>query len=234
MNKHCTNKGFTLVEMLVASAIVAAIVSMVYGSYFAASQSARVHKARLTCSNSVHNALQKMAGEIRCAYALASAESNDSSKPDAQFAGDENKETKYACAFFNGNSGSQSGEVLRFVTAKAVGGRSGRQDGLFAVAYRFDETGGTIWVNRERFTDRTDDGPDPGKWLLLVAGVTEVELKYYDGLQWFDQWDFNQQKKLPVAVRIDITAQYETSRAYRSSTIAYVYCSTEQKTPQTL
>lgn len=234
MNKNSANRGFTLVEMLVATAIIATIVSMVYGSYFAASQSARVHKVRLTCSNSVHNALQKMAGEIRCAYAPASAESDDPSRPDVQFAGGEDKGTKYLCAFFNGNSGSQPGEILRFVTARTIGGRSNRQDGLFAVAYRFDETGGTIWVNRERFADQTDSGPDSGKWLLLVAGVTEVAIKYYDGLQWFDQWDFNQQKKLPVAVRIDIAAQYETSRTYCSSTVAYVYCSIEQKTPQTL
>ena len=74
--KHGVNKdGFTLLEALVAMAIVVSIVSMVYGSYFATSKSADVYKARMTTSESAGGVLQQMARQIRCSYARAAGDS---------------------------------------------------------------------------------------------------------------------------------------------------------------
>ena len=60
--------GFTLIEILVSVTIIATIVSMVYGSYFATAKSADVYKIRMTQSGRTRRVLDQMTRQIRCSY----------------------------------------------------------------------------------------------------------------------------------------------------------------------
>ncbi|MHC4632893.1 MAG: PulJ/GspJ family protein, partial [Planctomycetota bacterium] len=77
MSGSSGKRGFTLVEILVAMAIIVTIVSMVYGSYFATSKSAETCKAKMALSQQVRKVLQQMARQIRCSYADKAEELTD-------------------------------------------------------------------------------------------------------------------------------------------------------------
>jgi len=70
MSSSSGKSGFTLVEILVAMAIIVTIVSMVYGSYFATSKSTQAYKSKITLSQQGRKVLEQMARQIRCSYAI--------------------------------------------------------------------------------------------------------------------------------------------------------------------
>jgi prepilin-type N-terminal cleavage/methylation domain-containing protein len=61
MNNKSNKNGFTLLEILVAMAIIVLIVSMVYGSYFATSKSAQACNTRIANSQQGRKLLEKVA-----------------------------------------------------------------------------------------------------------------------------------------------------------------------------
>ena len=235
MNNRINKRAFTLIEMLVAVAIVAAIVSMVYGSYLATSKSAQAYQAKMVCSRQVRQALRHISQEIRCAYAPVTADGDNSDSnttdADAILLGQENgigpqedDTAVNALRLFEGDSGALSAEILRFVTAKTGHEKAERKGGLSEVAYRFDKDSATVLVSRQRFVGTVNDRVSTGDWRLLVGNVCGIELRYYDGLQWLEEWHFNTRRRLPGAVRIDITVQDENHRPCRYGTIAHVCC----------
>ena len=66
--------GFTLIEILIAVAMIAVIVSMVYGSYSAASKSTQACRARIALLQQMEEVLGEMSWQIRCSYAGATDE----------------------------------------------------------------------------------------------------------------------------------------------------------------
>ena len=69
MKNRYGKNGFTLVEILVAMAIIVVIVSLVYGSYFATSKSTQAYKSRIALFQQGRKVLRQMARQIRCSYA---------------------------------------------------------------------------------------------------------------------------------------------------------------------
>ena len=101
----------------------------------------------------------------------------------------------------------------------------GNANGLIDAAYKFDKNIGALYLSQRRFTGATEKNIEDRSWRPILVNVESVELCFFDGRQWFRQWDFKQKKKLPVAVKIDITCEDENSRQCNYGTIAYVDCS---------
>jgi len=59
-------RGFTLVEILVAVALIGIVVSILYGSVAATTRSIQAYRARLSTSTRGHLALQQIAATLRC------------------------------------------------------------------------------------------------------------------------------------------------------------------------
>jgi hypothetical protein len=53
-------------------------------------------------------------------------------------------------------------------------------------------------------------------------------LAFFDGQQWLKNWNFNDKKRLPYAVKLDITCEDENHRQYHYGTIVDVYCRKNQ------
>jgi len=217
--------GFTLVEIMVAAAIIVTIVSMVYGSYFATAKSTEVCKARMILSGQTRRVLRQMARQIRCSYLSKTQERPDSAGAKSQ---EERKITEKQIIYFNCEPDAPGSEILHLVTTNGLFCQEGQANGLFDVAYKFDKDSGTLSVSQRRFVGTSEMLMEKRNWRPLLKNVECVELDFFDGQQWLSEWVFKQKKKLPVAVRIGITGKDENYRQCHYGTVAFIGCSGSQ------
>lgn len=229
-----TKAGFTLLEILIAVAIIAVIVSMVYGSYFAAARSTEAYDATMEVSEQARQALAQMARQIRCAYVpqslykvermqQASGTLGPSPPPEKLMLRNETQAEKVA-NYFTGGADGPAGEVLEFVTTDGSCAGPESTNGLFEVIYRFDKSSGVLSLSQERFIERLQGAADHRNWQPVLTGVECLELTFYDGQQWLSKWDFKEKRRPPLAVKIDITCEDKNYRRCRCATTAYVPC----------
>ncbi len=231
MNRTRNKTGFTLIELLVALAMVATIVSMVYGSYAATSRSLEVYDSRLGCSQRAHLVLRLMTRQIRCAY--AHIEPNDAQASPPQTAKTlvktEQKVTattsrtriKKADPVFCGDPHNARGEVLRFLTTAGLAAGSAPQR-LACTRYRYDRTSKTLSIDRAAGTGRLGNQDPTPQWQVLLENVQSIELAFHNGRQWQPSWNATADKGLPRAVRIELTVIDKTGREYDLETTASV------------
>jgi len=222
MSCNSDKNGFTLVEVLVAMTLIATILSMVYGSYFATSRSARVCQARMAMCYQGRAVLDQMARQIRCAYIGPMVEDGDA---DVGKSGDLSRRAvqKDSISYFAGNPNALDGEILRFVTTSGFVEGQGSANGLLETAYRFDKRTGKLSLSQRRFID-TARRPEAEDWRPIAKDIERVELEFFDGRKWLRRWDFMHNKSLPHAVRIEIGCEAEDDQRYDYSTIAYISC----------
>lgn len=218
MKNRAGKKGFTLVEVLVAMAIVVSIVSMVYGSYFATSRSAEAYKAKMSVSESASDALRQMARQIRCCYAKAPKPRAKKPFPKTQ------RILEEPINYFQSALDVRTGEILHFATTARVSGLDDFKDGLIDVVYKLDRTTRTLMVSARRLVETVGPLVEERDFSVVAEGVEYVELLFFDGAEWLDEWDFTQMKKLPRAVRISIACEDENGRKSKYATIAQIYC----------
>ncbi|UCG50292.1 MAG: prepilin-type N-terminal cleavage/methylation domain-containing protein [Phycisphaerales bacterium] len=219
MNRRARSNGFTLVEILLATAIIVTIVSMVYGGYFAVSKSAGACRTAMTLSGRARRTLLDMCRQIRCSYAGKITEP----VPPAGTSGlSTNEAAGSLVTYFTADSYNRDGEILRFVTTKRLFCEQKDSAGLFEVTYRLDATEGTLFLNQRRFVADTKGPAEDKRWRPVLTDVTAVELAFSDGKRWLGEWDFKRMPALPRAVRIDITCEDENHRQYRCSTVEHV------------
>lgn len=225
MNCKSVKKGFTLIEILVAVAIIVTIVSMVYGSYFATSKSAQACRKRIALSQQGRELLGRMARQIRCSYAPSFRKST----PPAGKGSLKNEETQENIInYFTGNSGQMGGEILYLVTTNGILEGQDPADGLFEATYKFDKLSGTLLLSQERFVDGTKSFIEDRNWQTLAENIESIELAFSDGRQWLNTWDFKEKKGLPYAVKINITCQDENYQQYHYGTTEYICCRKNQ------
>lgn len=223
-------KGFTLIEILVAVTIIATIVSMVYGSYFATAKSADVYKTRMALSGRTRRVLCQMARQIRCSYIGEAIGDTDlavrlGTHYGGKNSGDTNTIGKDPVIYFSYEPDVPGSWTLNLVTTNRLFCEDGYAKGLIDVAYRYDKNIGTFYLSQRRFTGTPEDNIVDRNWRPLLTNVESVELGFFDGQQWLLEWDFEQKKNLPVAVKIGITCEDENFRQCHYGTVAYVDCS---------
>lgn len=235
MNARRHNPGFTLIEMLVALAMIATIVSMVYGSYAATSRSMEIYDSRLTCAQRTQLVLRLMERQLRCAYqrpaepdTAPSTEASDNRVQELA----EIDETRIPKSHptFGGGGRKTGGEVLDFITtAGPTGGPSGPQ-GLARIRYRHDPVLGTLAIRWEPHLDtmRQDDSTDA--WQTVLQQVSQIDIEFFDGLQWRPEWSGQASQALPRAVRLSLTVTDEKGRSYQyGATVAIASRTGERK-----
>ncbi len=224
MSSSSNKDGFTLVEILVAMAIIVTIVSMVYGSYFATSKSTQAYKSKMTLSQQGRKVLGRMARQIRCSYA------NKAGKDTHQISIPQQGNTDPASAinYFNGNSDEPGGEILHLVTTNGLSVGLVPSNGLFEVTYKLDKSRGLLFSSQRRFAPTTKSAIQKKKWQQIAEDIESLKLAFFDGQKWLDKWDFKDKRELPCAVKINITWQDENHRQYQYGTIAYISCRKNQ------
>lgn len=214
-------------------AIIATIMTMVYGSYAATSRSLDVYDGRMACSERAQLVLRLMARQIRCAYAPPSP--TDSATAPPSLADHDNApyrtashedESEPASVLFQGSVHGPRGEILDFIT---TGGFSMGPDGpmgLSRIAYRYDKLAGVLSISCEPHVRGLRQSEDRSVWRPVLKGVTSIDLEFHDGKQWQYEWDAKNSRRLPQAVRIAVTVTDENERTYRYGTTVPVACRT--------
>jgi len=225
MNTKHKKTGFTLVEILVAMALILTVISIVYGSYFAASKSAQTCKAKLNLLQQMRIVLDQMARQISCTY-VSPVEANSPSVAETS----QVKQTlsENSISYFKSNPSHSNGEILHLVTTRGIPLQQQAADGLFDVTYKFDRTNRTLFLSQERFISTKQSLDSQKYWLPLLNNVESVELEFFDGKQWLRTWDFDDAATPPLAAKIQITCEDENHRKSSCSTAAYVACSEDK------
>jgi prepilin-type N-terminal cleavage/methylation domain-containing protein len=221
MSSKKTHNAFTLVEVLVAMALIVTIVSMVYGSYFAASRSTDAARATLTSEEQARELLTQIARQIRCCYVGKDVALD---RPESASVVGANV-TKPTCYFY-GDAADPTGQILRFVTTQAASVGKVSPAGLFEVAYKFDRNNGMLLYGQRRFVGASDKPPQHESFRPVAENADAVDLSFFDGESWVNRWRFEEQGGLPRAVRVEVILEDNNGRRREHMITAATNCFT--------
>jgi general secretion pathway protein J len=182
--------GFTLLEMLVALALVSTITAMVYGSFAATGRSLDLYGRRMACGDRTLLVLRLLSRQLRCAYLPTAA----ATEPFAA-----------------------GGQTLSFITTAGVNTASSQPAALSRIVYRYDPGAGTLSICGVPCVYGASPAQDPGNWRPLLSGVRSMDFQFYDGRQWQSGW--SDIKTLPAAVQIALTVIDERERPHEFTTM---------------
>ena len=218
--------AFTLIEMLVALAIASTIVTMVYGSYAAASRSLDLYGSRMAYCDRTSLVLRLMARQIRCAWVPPSAGSSTASSSQNSTASMLNATAGAGPqpTAFRADPQDAGGAILNFVTTSGFSATPDKPTALSRVMYRYDSATGILALRCEPYINNTNAGPGPGRWQPILTGVGRVDLQFYDGQRWRPEWDGSDSTILPLAVRIAVTVIDDKNRSHEFQTTVPIGC----------
>jgi type II secretion system protein J len=205
------NKGFTLVEVMVAAGILALIMAIIYGAFAGSIKTMEISTEGGDVYRKARLILNHMAQDVSCAYLPSERE---------------NAGIQYA---FVGEDSEEDGlprDTLSFTTtAPPVQDPS---KGLKEIGYGFihdPETDEPALVMREDVTpdDHVDEG---GRTYLIGAGIWGLDFTFYDarGRDW-ERWDSTASifdGKLPQRVKIAIYFKDAQGEPFSLSTTALI------------
>jgi len=200
-------RGFTLLEVLVALALLAMVITLVQGAYSGAVRSTeaigrdteRVHLAAVV--------LDRMVRELSTAFE------------------DANRRQATGLVLSTDLDGIAT---LSFTTrVPPIGGRTAGGDA--EVGYALEEADEGVDLVRRETTRLDGDLLEGGIPRTLVAGLTAFRVQCYDGEEWKDDWDSRAQPNplhLPLAVSVELAwtdgeGDDATEAVYRTSTPVY-------------
>jgi len=233
MNRNRNSRGFTLIEILIALAMMATIMSMVYGSYAATTQSVETYSSRLDCSERASLILRLMARQIRCVYipptdpnTTGSSGNIDRTQTRARSIARHGTEIDRSSPSFCGNAQGRRGEVLDFVTTIGLGAGLKGPRGLSRIRYRHDPLTDTLWIDRRPYMDRLRKADSTQTGQPILDHVTTLDVEFCDGQQWLKKWNGVRNREVPQAVRISLSLVDEEGRSYRFGTTVRIQSQT--------
>jgi prepilin-type N-terminal cleavage/methylation domain-containing protein len=204
--------GFTLVEVLVALALISTIVMMVYGSFLAASRSLDLYGSRMACDDRASLVLRLMARQLRCAY-LPPVETDplSSSSPNGV------PSTPRTSLPAEPLTASEAG--LSFITTAGLG----TGPALSRILYRHDPATGILSLCGEPYLYGAEAQASARSWRPILTGVRSVEVQFYDGQQWQSGWTGASQT-LPQSAKIALAVVDEKNRLHEFETMVPLGC----------
>ncbi len=212
-----SSKGFTLIEVLLAMAILAVIMAVVYGSFSSASRNVEQAEAARDETDLARTLLAKMTDDITNAYY------NRSMSPLNQ-----NTNKNVNLTVFSGQKaevGTGDDKVrhdsLALTTLTNWHRPGTTETELMETGYFFNEkpdgSGYSLFRREKR-----DLGPDTpplegGAEYELTDKVEALQFRYYDGTrsQWVDQWDASTGSTLnTLPQRVEVTLTLDSGNVY--------------------
>lgn len=183
------NRGFTLVEVLIALAILAMIMGLVAGSYYSASMATRRTEERLELLAMGRIALDKIILEINGAYI------------------DETDATKFPFIGENGGGWKDPKDTLDLYTTSFDPRPLGAGSNLSEIGFYLEKHPKLdTYLLQHRMDPFPDFEPEEGGVINdLAEQVIGLSFRYQDDNEsWSDRWDSTIDGKLPRMVEITI------------------------------
>ncbi len=180
LSHRLTRNGFTLVEILIAVAIVSLILTIIYASYASSIDTMNYTRKKMDAFSMVRLTLSRMNDEITSSFFSEDSE-------DVMFAGEEGK-----IDFI-----SSSHERIF---------KDSKEYDLVEIGYftEPEEEGKNLSLWRREDGTPDDDVLEGGEKENLIEGLEGLEFKYYDGEEWRDEWDSKEESCLPQAVKVTL------------------------------
>jgi len=213
---HPKNRGFTLVEVMIAAAILALIVTILYGAFAGSIKTMEISSEGGEVFRKARVILNRMTQEISCAYLPYTDKEKKEALTDIQYA-------------FVGEDKAEGGlpqDTLSFTSTALP--LKGPCRGLKEVGYYLapdPETDEPSLLMREDTTpdDRIDDG---GRSHLLAEGIWGLDFTYYDerGREW-NRWDSTSPifaGRIPQSVKISLFFKDERGEPFSLTATAHI------------
>jgi len=189
---HRSHAGFTLIELMLAVAILGIIVTMMAEAFHAVAQSKLHAESRLTSERSGRAILWQMSNEIRGAVQTPLAPSRVIVMGSARYQGGLPMNTLTVSTLDPGHRRSVDGYgAEEIVTYNAVPNPTHR---------------GWFMLERSQYSGLgTGSNPMP---IVVADNMLGLKLRYFDGQQWGDVWNSENMslgRQLPVAVSIELS-----------------------------
>jgi len=194
--------GFTLVEMLVALSMMGILFGIAYATYAATTRSVARCGAKIAVAQEARAVLARMAREIRCVYVGARARPKK--------AGGTRDLLEDGPRSLVGHDGSGQGDLLQLLTTGAITRPDELDAGVREVAYRLDESNRTLLRRQTKSVDLSEARSDDRGWWVVARNVRAVSVRYFDGKDWREKWDSQDEQGPPGAVRVEISFDTES------------------------
>jgi len=185
-------KGFTLVEILIAVAIVSLILTIIYGSYASSIDTMNYTREKMDTFSMARLTLSRMSDELTSSFI--------SDDEHLKFVGEEGKIDFISSSHERIFKDSKEYDLVEI--------------GYFTEPEEEGESL-SLWRREDRTPD--DDILEGGEKEKLIEGLEGLEFKYYDGEEWRSEWDSQEEKGLPQAV--EVTLKFPDKEL---STIAFI------------
>jgi general secretion pathway protein J len=213
--KRDTSRGFTLIEVLVATAILALIISIIYSAFAGSIKTMEISTEGGEVYRKARVVLYRMAQEISCAYLPRDQEGAET----LAFIGEDRE-----------GEGLPADALWFTSTALPLGGRC---RGVKQIGFYLDvdpETEKPVLMMREE-TITDDRTAHRGKGVPLGEGISGVDFTYYDsqGREW-KRWDTTMPlfaKHLPRRVKISLFFKDERDEPLVLTTTALLFAGEE-------
>ena len=203
--------GFTLIEVLLAMAMVAILFTMLYGTFgnsadliqAAEQEGESYHMARLTVrqlSQELTSVVQSVNGVIF----HATAEAGCPQIVRVEFLDAVQEGDKGGIGFIAVDAEENDRPMDCLVFATYAHGRyrpNAKESDLSVVTYWLDDDK----VMHQEETNLFSLSSKSVESYPLAEGVEGMNFKFFDGTQWVDEWDAGKQGVLPPAVKVELT-----------------------------
>jgi len=182
--RHNSEPGFTLIEILLAVALVATIAALVFGSLSTTLNAIDATRANAAREQVVRTTMRLMAEELSMGVSL----------PVMPWIG------------VNAQQEGQPADTVAFLTVGQFRGTgSERETEIVRIVYTRERDKLLRFVRRNLY-GLTDDSLDQ---LELARKVKGFNVRYHDGTNnlWVDEWDGRARSKPPAALLIELTLQ---------------------------
>ena len=206
-----SSMGFTLIEILLAMALVAILVTIVYGTFgssmdlieAAEQEGESYHMARLTVrqlSQELTSVVQSLDGTVF--HAAEGAGCPHVTR--IEFIDASGEEAKGGKGFIavDAEEGEHPADCLTFATyAHGRYRRDAKESDLSVVTYWLDG----MKVMHEEETNLFSLSPQSVESYPLAEGIEGMNFKFFNGTEWVDDWDAGETGALPHAVEVELT-----------------------------
>jgi general secretion pathway protein J len=210
MNKITNKKGFTLIEIIIAIGILAAMTLTMSQISTSVVESKNRSEKRVETRHATSIALSKLTDDLRMAFIA-----------DKTFHGND---SFYLTGFIG------DGTSINFSTMSNVHYIKNQNDtDQSHVGYKLktDDTGNFILIRRQTpyLMEKLEEG---GQGFVLMRDIKEITIEYYDSnkKEWKDKWDTESISfagRLPQMVKVKLTALGETKMTDEDERKEYHY-----------